>query len=251
MQDALPNTPAADGRTERARVAAWFDATYARLGRRYLRPPDAYPIFVQLLGARPGERLLDVACGPGLLLDAARARGLETCGVDISHQALVQLRGSLPGTGAARADAERLPFADGSFDHVTCVGALERMFDRPRALSEMARVGRPGARYCFMVRNARTLVWRLYREALGKRNVDGHQDALDLEAWRALFADSGFELLEVHADQWPRQRLAKAARLWRTRDPKRDERVVKPLLPMRFVNEFVVVLKKRGAPVDA
>ncbi len=232
-------------RSERIRVAAWFDETYARLGRRYLRPPDAYPIFVQLLGAKPGQRLLDVACGPGMLLQAAHARGVRPHGVDISHTALRQLREGLPEAGAARADAERLPFASGSFDHVTCVGALERMFDRPAALREMARVGAPGARYCFMVRNARTLVWRLYREALGKRNVDGHQDALDLDAWRELFHATGFELLEVHADQWPQQRLAKAARLWRERDPRADERVRKPLLPMRFVNEFVVVLEKR------
>jgi protein-S-isoprenylcysteine O-methyltransferase Ste14 len=68
---ARPDGPAADGAVAQTGIAAWFDATYRTKGLRYLRPPRSYPIFVQLLEARPGERLLDVACGPGLLLKVA------------------------------------------------------------------------------------------------------------------------------------------------------------------------------------
>ena len=69
-------------------VAAWFDATYRKKGLKYLRPPRSYPIFVQLSGVRSGDRLLDVACGPGLILRAAMERGVVASGIDISQQAI-------------------------------------------------------------------------------------------------------------------------------------------------------------------
>src|SRR5258708_12736004 len=70
--------------TSQDSVRHWFDQVYATRGLSYLRPAEAYPIFIHLLGAKPGERLLDVACGAGLLLRAARERGLEAFGVDLS-----------------------------------------------------------------------------------------------------------------------------------------------------------------------
>jgi hypothetical protein len=45
-------------------VRDWFDEVYATRALAYLRPPDAYPIFVQLLDHAAGQRLLDIACGP-------------------------------------------------------------------------------------------------------------------------------------------------------------------------------------------
>ncbi len=91
-----PEAPAVD----QSRVAAWFDETYTKKGFSYLRPPRAYPIFLQLLGARDGQRVLDVACGPGLLLRAALDRGLDASGVDISKEAISMARKNLPAADA-------------------------------------------------------------------------------------------------------------------------------------------------------
>ena len=55
-------------------VAAWFDATYRQKGLGYLRPLRAYPIFVQLLGAKAGERLLDVLEVDARVLDGGANR---------------------------------------------------------------------------------------------------------------------------------------------------------------------------------
>ncbi len=225
-------------------VRAWFDSTYEEQGFKYLRPIDAYPIFVQLLGARPGESLLDVACGPGLLLKAATLRGLEATGADISARAVEIANQYVPEAQAHESNAESLPFEDGTFDNVTCIGAIERFFDRPKALAEMRRVARDDARFCFMVRNASTLVWTLWRKLLGKQNKAGHQDALDLEQWKELFAQNGFGVREVHMDQWWRQRLRKVFRGFRKRDLRRDEPVARPWIPMRYVNEFIFILEK-------
>ena len=160
--------------TSQVEVARWFDQTYETRGFDYLRPLEAYPIFLQLLDAKPGRSLLDVACGPGLLLRAALMRGLEATGVDISERAIEIARSYAEGTDARVGNVERLDFADESFDYVTCIGALERFLDRDRALAEIRRVARPDAKLCFMVRNASTLVWRVWHQWLRKQNREGH-----------------------------------------------------------------------------
>ena len=46
----------------------WFDNNYRLRGISYLRPPEAYHVYYQLLNPPKNSRWLDVACGPGLLL---------------------------------------------------------------------------------------------------------------------------------------------------------------------------------------
>ncbi len=233
-----------DTRQRQAEVAAWFDATYKTRGYRYLRPLAAYPILLQIAGARPGQRLLDVACGPGLMLRAATLRGLEPVGIDIAREG-VRLARRDSDARAAVANAEALPFAAASFDVITCVGSIERMLDRERVLAEIRRVARPDARFCFLVRNATSASWRLWNRGLRRQNHTAHQDAATLAGWRALFVRNGFVVEAVHADQWLRQRLR---RLFRGRpDLTRDEPVVKSWLPLRFALEFIFVLRRGEA----
>lgn len=228
-----------------ADVAAWFDATYRSKGLRYLRPPRAYPIFVQLLGVGAGQRLLDVACGPGLLLRAAVERGIAAAGVDLSAEAVALANELLPAAEVRQANAERLPFAEASFDAVTCLGSIERFLDREAALREMLRVARPGARFCFLVRNANTFVWRFWRQGLGRREVQGHQDACTIEQWHELFTRTGLQVERVLPDQWPRARWRQLLPWWRPR-PGRDEPVARPIVPLRWCNELVFVLRRAG-----
>lgn len=224
-------------------VATWFEQTYRSAGFRYLRPLAAYPIFLQLLDTRPGEHLLDIACGPGLLLKAAVERGVRASGIDLARAAVDLARRFVPEADVRQGNAETLPFADDTFDCVTCIGSLERFLDRSRALREMRRVARPGARLCLMVRNADTLSWRLWRRALGRQNLRGHQDAGTLDEWRGLFEDQGFTVEQVHVDQWLRQRLRRILRGFRDPGPDRPEPVARPVLPLRWANEFVFVLR--------
>ena len=228
---------------EQAQIRDWFDAVYQTRGLGYLRPPEAYPIFLQLLGARAGQRLLDVACGPGLMLSAARHRSLAATGVDLSRVAIEMVPQVAPGASALQANAEDLPFADASFDYVTCIGSLERFMDRRAALREMARVATPDATFCLMVRNARSFGWKVATEWLGRINRRGHQDAGSLEDWRALFGECGFVVRQIVPDQWFWQK-------WRNRYFRRragePERVVTGVATLQWANEFIFILKRAG-----
>ena len=96
------------------------------------------------LGDLRGLRVLDVAGGDGYWAGLARRRGAHAVSVDLSRPKM--LRGQrLAGPPAlVEADALALPFADGSFDRVMSICAIEHFDDGEAALDEMARVLRPG-----------------------------------------------------------------------------------------------------------
>lgn len=190
-------------KTSQSGIVQWFNQTYATRGLNYLRPIPAYRLFLSLMGVKPGGRLLDVACGPGQLLMAAESSGASLSGIDISSVAIALCRRRLPHASLHVGNAEQLPFAEDSFDYITCLGSIERFIDREKALRAQFRVGAPDARYCYLVRNARSFKWRFFKEKLGLKNQQGHQDALTLEEWRTLFSQTGFEIIRELPDHWP------------------------------------------------
>jgi ubiquinone/menaquinone biosynthesis C-methylase UbiE len=98
----------------------------------------------------PGDRVLDVACGTGIVtrLAASRATLGRLVGCDLNDAMLDVARSVASGCGAEwrRADAAALPFADGGFDVVYCQQGLQYVPDRLAGLREMARVLAPGGR---------------------------------------------------------------------------------------------------------
>jgi SAM-dependent methyltransferase len=98
---------------------------------------------------RPGDRVLDVACGTGAVAaEAARrvAPSGAVAGLYLSPDMLAVARRKLPGFELREGRAEALPFDDYSFDAVLCQFGLMFFDDRARALREMRRVLRPGGR---------------------------------------------------------------------------------------------------------
>ena len=92
-------------------------------------------------------RVLDLACGTGDLCRTLTQAGLAPVGVDFS---VGMLRCAHTDAPLVRADAMRLPFADATFDGVTCGFALRNFAALAPVLAECARVLRPGGRVALL-----------------------------------------------------------------------------------------------------
>jgi len=129
--------------------------------RRYEIEPWI-PRFADFEGAR-GKRLLEIGIGLGTDLVRFGRAGAQLTGVDLTERSieLVARRLELEGlqSDLRVADAERLPFADDSFDRVYSWGVLHHTPDTARAVREAVRVLRPGGRLCLMLYGRRSWVY--------------------------------------------------------------------------------------------
>ena len=100
--------------------------------------------------------LLEVGCAWGRMFPIYLAAGLKTTGSDISHAMVVAARKEWQEkegiVDIVESPAEHLPFADKSFDNLTCLATLDATF-QDKAITEFLRVTRPGARIIFTGKN--------------------------------------------------------------------------------------------------
>jgi SAM-dependent methyltransferase len=97
----------------------------------------------------PGMKVLDIACGAGLVCGLVSVRGAQVIGVDFSPNMLAEARRRYPSADFREGDAEALPFEDGRFDAVVINFGLHHFPYPARALSEAHRVLRSGGRLAF------------------------------------------------------------------------------------------------------
>jgi len=145
----------------KSRVQQVFDAS----APRYARDREGQPGFqrqaawvMAAAGEAGGRRVLEVGCGPGSLVEPLRRAGFSHVAVDLSAAMLARCRDRCRGLRLpallARADAEALPFHDGTFDLVVAVGLIEYLPSAAAFLSESARVLRPQGRLLLSVPSA-------------------------------------------------------------------------------------------------
>ena len=129
----------------------------------YRALPRWQTVDMDLLDVREGLSVLDVGCGEGYLLRKAARRASLALGVDVAESRLRATRGGP--IELAVADAQRLPFADASFDRIICTETLEHVADAQLALREVARVLRPGGRLAVSVPHflCEAILYRLIR----------------------------------------------------------------------------------------
>ena len=151
-------------------------ARYDELGAAlsFFQDPRWRQAAVEAVAADPGDRILDVACGTGLVSRALVDRwGCRVVGLDQSASMLGRARAMLADDprladriALVEGEAESLPFADREFDHLTFTYLLRYVDDPAATLRELARVVKPGGRVSsleFCVPSGIWLwPWRLY-----------------------------------------------------------------------------------------
>ena len=130
-------------------------SAYDRMGAvlSFGQDPRWRRVLIEAIGPRPGQRILDVATGTGMVAAGLARRGADVTGLDQSEQMLSAARQRLaehPDLAdkitLVQGEAEHLPFADGEFDALTFTYLLRYVDDRAATMRELARVVKPGAR---------------------------------------------------------------------------------------------------------
>lgn len=187
-----------------------YNAGFGEVARQTVAP------MLDAANAAAGTKVLDVCCGPGMLVAGALARGAQATGLDFSQAAVVLASKLVPGGRFQQGDAQALPFANASFDAVVCGYGLMHLPQPGKALDEMSRVLRPGARAAVSVWDSTGTGFALVYEAVRAcGNIDvGLPHGPDFfqfgspERMTAGLTEAGF--IDVSADSF--------AQVWRIAD---------------------------------
>ena len=120
-------------------------ATRNAIYRKLIEGQNAEDVLFELVVAAGPRHVLEVGCGAGEMAERlTETGGCEVIGTDISERMIDLTRGR--GIEAMLADVQALPFEDGRFDCVVAGWVFYHVVDRDHAISECARVLRPGGR---------------------------------------------------------------------------------------------------------
>jgi ubiquinone/menaquinone biosynthesis C-methylase UbiE len=167
---------------------------------------------IQIANPQPGERVLDVACGTGIVARQIAPRvGPQgnVSGLDLDPDKIDVARVTAKREGFAiewkTGPAEQLPFPDGRFDLVLCQFGLMFFSDRHTALTEMRRILKTGGRVVLSVWQelARHPFYQmldgLSQRHLGKSSVGAVFSLGDTDEVRKLLTDAGFRDIEIES----------------------------------------------------
>ena len=210
----MPQEPG--GEKHRATVRASFDKQAVEFSESPVMT-DAATLarLVAWAGVAGSERVLDVACGPGLVAAAFAPHVASVVGADLTPAmlargaAIVGERG-IRNVAFVLADVERLPFPDARFDRVVSRRAFHHFPDPAPVLTEMARVCAAGG--AIVIEDQAPPADAAAADmmtAIDRLRDPSHTRAVDPGAWTALCAASGLELervwlssLELDFDEW-------------------------------------------------
>jgi arsenite methyltransferase len=160
-----------------------FDESTARQLEQVYRTRDVRrrrQLVLDAVAASPGERVLDIGCGPGFyvadLLEQVGPRG-SVVAIDSSPSMLAIAAGKVEGhdnVALHEADATSLPVEDAGFDAIVSVQVIEYVADVPGALAEMHRALRP---------DGRLVLWDVDWATVSLRTVDPARTERILRAW--------------------------------------------------------------------
>lgn len=213
--------------------ATFSETAYAGPGpesyERFFVPAIGKPLavdLVELAALEPGQRVLDVACGTGIVARLAREKiGADgtLAGLDLNPGMLEVAQEVVPGKGIEwhQASAESMPLPDASFDVVLSQMGLQFVPDKAAAASEMARVLAPGGRLALNVVGPRPDVMGVLADALAahvspesSKFVDVVFSLHDTDQLTGLLEDAGLREVTVASRTKPLDLPPPADFLW-------------------------------------
>ncbi|HOJ33727.1 MAG TPA: class I SAM-dependent methyltransferase [Candidatus Hydrogenedentes bacterium] len=220
-------------------------------------PREDYRHFVEWLNIpRTSSHftVLDIACGQGFFLEAARKMNpnLKVLGIDFSTAALQKAKTRSPDVVCASADC--LPFPDSTFDYCTNLGSLEH-FDNPLSgLREMFRVLKPTGKAMIIVPN-RYYVGTLWRVLAYGEEDDQEQEGLTdfhtVSGWKELFLAANLDVTGVqpyngvdHIAWYFKRKDGVITEFEKTTRQFLDT-FIKPLIPLNLSQCFVFFLRRQ------
>jgi SAM-dependent methyltransferase len=172
------------------RMAAPFAALPAHSTEESIR------LITEAVGIGPGDAVLDVACGPGLLACAFAATARHVTGIDLTPAMIEQARTLQRGRGLTNLDWQTgdvysLPFPDASFSAAFSRYAFHHLLEPGAVLAEMVRVTEPGGRVAVVdVYTMGEEQARAY-DHIEKLRDPSHVRALGRDELIGLFRDAG------------------------------------------------------------
>jgi ubiquinone/menaquinone biosynthesis C-methylase UbiE len=147
-------------------------------------------------GPRPLARVLDLGAADGRMLEAMRRDigGAACVGLEYSPDLAAHALASHPKLLVVRADMQRIPFGDESFDAVTAAAVIEHVPDPAAAMAEIRRVLRPGG---LLALTAPAPFWESAASLLGEFGEEDHHHVMNLKQLAALARTAGLEVLEA------------------------------------------------------
>ena len=131
--------------TDWSDIADWYDQLVGEGGSDYHRNV-VLPGVLRLLNAQPGERVLDVACGQGVLCRLLMERGVQTTGIDAARELVDAARRHGPGEFLV-GDARELKVPEQSFDAAACVLAMQNIHPIQPVFDGVGQALKPRGRF--------------------------------------------------------------------------------------------------------
>lgn len=191
--------------TELEEMKSFYDDIYYANTDKPLQGSSHLRRLAGRIDVRADTSILDIACGLGEWLHVCDSRGAHVSGVDLSERAIGYCREHLPDGEFVAQPAEKLSFAAGRFDVVSCLGSLEHFVDPVIALREMVRVAKADAQFLILVPNAGFLTRKL-RLFYGTNQKDAKEVVRTLDEWEKLLNEGGMRIIrrwkDLHVLSW-------------------------------------------------
>lgn len=163
---------------------------------------DSLRLVREAAGIGAGDKVLDVACGPGIVACDFARHASQVTGIDLTPAMIEQARALQAEQGLGNldwrvGDVSDLPFEPASFDVAFTRYSFHHLLDPAGALAELARVARPGGRVVVVdVYSSSPEQGAAYDHAEKLRDPS-HVRALGLDELTGLFEEAGLEVMKV------------------------------------------------------